>query len=175
MFSGSNSNASSAPAKEVDDRGPRIFTQDMKTKCWEQADWVIGRDPDRWRRDRFGHIVVAPLRSCYGPLCYEFDHRIPFAKGGKTSVDNCDILMTCVNRLKSAKVEFSDADIGDRCPRVFRQPNVAPRQLDLIEYALFGNVTRYENGKWVKTDPRGNGAAVDTPELSMGSWWPRNR
>jgi hypothetical protein len=34
----------------------RIFTRQMKQKCWEQAPIVPGRDPSRWRLDAVGII-----------------------------------------------------------------------------------------------------------------------
>jgi hypothetical protein len=29
------------------------------------------------------------LRGCHGSLCHEYDHIVPFSKGGKTEVSNC--------------------------------------------------------------------------------------
>lgn len=50
---------------------------------------MIGRNPDRWRLDALGNPVLKALRSCDGPLCYQFDHIIPHSKGGDTVVHNC--------------------------------------------------------------------------------------
>ena len=47
------------------------------------------RDPKRWRLDPLGNPVFYTLRGCYGALCHEYDHIIPFSKGGKTNVANC--------------------------------------------------------------------------------------
>jgi len=50
---------------------------------------MIGRDPSRWRLDAVGNPVARALTSCMSPLCHEYDHIIPFSKGGKTEVSNC--------------------------------------------------------------------------------------
>lgn len=51
---------------------------------FRQAPILIGRDPERWRLDAVGNPVLKPLKSCDGPLCYQFDHIIPHSKGGDT-------------------------------------------------------------------------------------------
>ena len=42
---------------------------------------IPGRDPDRWRYDAVGNVVCRALSACDGPLCHEYDHIHPFAKG----------------------------------------------------------------------------------------------
>ena len=81
----------------------RIFTKAQKDICWNNAPAVPGRDPARWRIDAVGNPVIYTLRGCHGSLCHEYDHIVPFSKGGKTEVSNCQILQTGVNRFKSDK------------------------------------------------------------------------
>ena len=57
--------------------------------CWNNAASIPGRDPKRWKYDPVGNPVVYVLRGCHGALCHEYDHIVPFSKGGKTVVDNC--------------------------------------------------------------------------------------
>ena len=53
---------------------------------------MLGRDLDRWRLDAVGNPVFKKNVNCYGHLCYEYDHIVPFSKGGETTVDNCQLL-----------------------------------------------------------------------------------
>ncbi|GLJ50350.1 hypothetical protein SUGI_1072840 [Cryptomeria japonica] len=43
--------------EEESEYNPRAFPYHVKQACWEKADKVKGRDPDRWRRDPLGNIV----------------------------------------------------------------------------------------------------------------------
>ena len=70
----------------------RIFTKAQKDICWNNAPTIPGRDPTRWRLDAVGNPVMYILRGCHGSLCHEYDHIVPFSKGGKTEVANCQIL-----------------------------------------------------------------------------------
>lgn len=117
----------------------RIFTKHMKTACWNKAPPVPGRDPTRWRLDPSGNIVSALLRGCMGCLCHEYDHIQPFSKGGPTTIENCQILQTRVNRMKGN---------DDDDPEMQRKYSCAKRwteqELDVIEMALYGDVSRPE-------------------------------
>jgi len=76
-----------------DEKGEqRIFTKAQKDLCWNNAVSIPGRDPKRWKYDPIGNPVVYVLRGCHGALCHEYDHIVPFSKGGKTTVENCQIL-----------------------------------------------------------------------------------
>ncbi|XXG45397.1 hypothetical protein AAC387_Pa02g0488 [Persea americana] len=90
------------PNKEEKER-PRFFDAKAKALCWQKADVVPGRHPERWRKDAAGNIVCKRFWNCQGCLCYEYDHIIPFSKGGESTVENCQILQTRVNRYKSNK------------------------------------------------------------------------
>ena len=70
----------------------RIFSKLQKDLCWNKAATVPGRDPERWRYDAVGNPVLYTLRGCKGAICHEYDHIVPFSKGGKTVVSNCQIL-----------------------------------------------------------------------------------
>lgn len=72
--------SSSHPNKEEKER-PRFFDAKAKALCWQKADVVPGRHPERWRKDAAGNIVCKRFWNCQGCLCYEYDHIIPFSKG----------------------------------------------------------------------------------------------
>ena len=59
---------------------PRSFPYSVKQKCWEKAERVKGRDPDRWRRDVLGNTLFRKLVGCPGCLCHDYDHILPYSK-----------------------------------------------------------------------------------------------
>ncbi|XP_058083272.1 uncharacterized protein LOC131231171 isoform X2 [Magnolia sinica] len=90
---------------------PRSFPHSVKQQCWDKAEKIKGRDPDRWRRDALGNTVFRKLVGCPGCLCHDYDHIIPFSKGGKSSLENCQVLQATVNRSKGNRMEISKADL----------------------------------------------------------------
>ena len=66
---------------------------------------------------------------------------MPYSKGGKTVVDNWQILQTCVNRFKSDKTHYTDQQLS-MTSKVWRMTD---DEMDLIEFAIYGNVSeRYK-------------------------------
>lgn len=59
---------------------PRSFPYSVKQQCWEKAEKIKGRDPERWRRDAVGNIVFRKLVGCAGCLCHDYDHIVPYSK-----------------------------------------------------------------------------------------------
>ncbi|KAL3830647.1 hypothetical protein ACJIZ3_019449 [Penstemon smallii] len=117
---------------------PRFFDSKAKKACWDKAKKVPGRDPERWRIDAAGNLVCKRLHTCEGCLCFEYDHIIPFSKGGESMEDNCQILQTRVNRLKSNKNDLDQRSLnGYSCDIKFTD-----EQLDVIEMAVYGSVIR---------------------------------
>lgn len=120
---------------------PRLFDKMVKNLCWANADIVPGRHPERWRKDAAGNIVCKRFRNCNGCLCFEYDHIIPFSKGGESTIENCQILQTRVNRFKSDKQEADKTLLrGYSCDIKFTD-----KQLDIIEMAVYGDVIRPGN------------------------------
>ena len=74
---------------EDEHKNARIFTRAQKDVCWNMSTKIQGRDPARWRYDPVGNPLLHALRGCHGALCHEYDHIVPFSKGGKTVVENC--------------------------------------------------------------------------------------
>jgi hypothetical protein len=122
-------------------RGRRSFTEAQRKAAWERAKPVPGRDPERWRYDVYGNPVLRPLHGCLGCFCYEFDHRVPYSLGGATSLDNCDILQTRINRLKSNALE--GVNISREQIRQYACEDVSNViDMDAIEFAVYGDVRR---------------------------------
>ncbi|CAM6126212.1 unnamed protein product [Calypogeia fissa] len=115
----------------------RIFDEKLRNLCWQKADVVPGRHPERWRKDVAGNIVCRRLTRCEGCLCHEYDHIQPYSKGGETDVTNCQVLQSRVNRLKSNRDPGRDGLRQFSCDLKFTD-----KELDVIEMAVYGNVER---------------------------------
>ncbi|GAB4845467.1 hypothetical protein Ancab_038875 [Ancistrocladus abbreviatus] len=78
------------------DPNPRSFPHSVKQQCWEKAEKVKGRDPACWRKDPLGNIVFRKLVGCPGCLCHDYDHIVPYSKGGKSTLENCQVLQVVI-------------------------------------------------------------------------------
>lgn len=117
---------------------PRIFPHSVKQQCWEKAEKVKGRDPDRWRRDPLGNVLFRKLVGCPGCLCHDYDHIIPYSKGGKSTLENCQVLQATVNRSKGNRTQLSKTELIQKSSYC----RVSGRDMDLLELSAFGNVRR---------------------------------
>ena len=124
----------------------RFFTWTEKEECWSRAPFMYGRDPDRWRLDAYGNPVNKFMKGCFGVFCYEYDHIVPFSKGGLSTVDNCQILNTYLNRVKSNRTNLGYVEFKKGLPEFdWSEP-----ELDVVERAVFGNVSKPELGEYVR-------------------------
>ncbi|XP_054822078.1 uncharacterized protein LOC129320580 isoform X2 [Prosopis cineraria] len=117
---------------------PRSFPYSVKQQCWDKAEKIRGRDPDRWRRDALGNIVFRKLVGCPGCLCHDYDHIVPYSKGGKSTLENCQVLQATVNRSKGNRTEMTKAELIQKSSYC----RVSGRDMDLLELSAFGNVHR---------------------------------
>lgn len=99
---------------------------------------VKNRDPDRWKYDITGNIIFKPFTNCKGALCYHYDHIIPYSKGGKTELANCQILQSSLNQKKSNKIltreELEDLSL--------RNIYLTQKEMDFLEETFYGNVNK---------------------------------
>ncbi|XP_010274087.1 PREDICTED: uncharacterized protein LOC104609461 [Nelumbo nucifera] len=138
MSSPRHSNSSVSDNKE---ERPRFFDAKTKALCWAKASVVPGRHPERWRYDAAGNIVCKRFCNCQGCLCFEYDHIVPYSKGGESIAENCQILQTRVNRFKSDKAVVDRTELeGFSCDVKFTD-----KELDIIEMAVYGDVLRPGN------------------------------
>lgn len=139
---------------------PRFFDLEARKKCWAKAEKVPGRDPERWRKDVAGNIVGKRFHRCLGCLCFEYDHIVPFSKGGDSVSENCQILQTRVNRSKADKVAIGTTQLkGYSC-----DINFSDEDLDKIEMAVYGDIKRSDNQ-----------CRVPTIDGIMGKYKPKKR
>ena len=59
----------------------RHFDEKARALCWQKAEVLKGRHPERWRKDSAGNVVCRKFTNCDGCLCHEYDHILPFSKG----------------------------------------------------------------------------------------------
>ncbi|XP_057479663.1 uncharacterized protein LOC130766938 isoform X5 [Actinidia eriantha] len=97
------------------DNNPRNLPYGVKQQCWENAEKIKGREPDRWRRDFLGNTVFRKLVGCPGCLFHEYDHIIPYSRGGKSTLENCQVLQATVSRSKGNRTEISREELIQRC------------------------------------------------------------
>lgn len=69
-----------SPDPSNSNSNPRSFPHSVKQQCWDKAEKIRGRDPDRWRRDPLGNVVFRKLVGCPGCLCHDYDHILPYSK-----------------------------------------------------------------------------------------------
>lgn len=75
------------------------------------------------------------MRGCDGCLCHEYDHIIPFSKGGRSVLENCQILQQRVNRFKGNEDDEPKKLHSYSCQKRFTSD-----ELDVVEMALYGDV-----------------------------------
>lgn len=126
---------------------PRIFPNYIKEQCWNKSKRVPGRDGSRWRYDAVGNPVMKQLRGCGGIFCHEYDHIYPFSKGGTSTLENCQILQTNVNRMKANQF-FSNDEIKKFSmlfPSTLKELNrfqIGEFEMDLAEELVYGNIKK---------------------------------
>jgi hypothetical protein len=125
----------------------RIFPFEVKEKCWNDSPIISNRDPNRWRLDALGNPVMKSLRGFQGIFCHEYDHIFPFSLGGTSTLDNCQILQTNINRKKGNQFFSNNMLIK------FKQPIpeslkkigincVDNRLMDIAEELVYGNINK---------------------------------
>ncbi|EPS70640.1 hypothetical protein M569_04118 [Genlisea aurea] len=117
---------------------PRSFPHSVKQQCWEKAEKVKGRDPDRWRRDALGNVVFRKFVGCRGCLCHDYDHILPYSKGGKSTLENCQVLQATANRSKGNQIDVSRSDLIKKSAYC----RITGRDMDLLELTSYGDLTK---------------------------------
>ncbi|XP_059290719.1 uncharacterized protein LOC132044245 isoform X3 [Lycium ferocissimum] len=115
---------------------PRSFPYSVKQQCWDKAEKVKGRDPDRWRRDPLGNTIFRKLVGCPGCLCHDYDHIVPYSKGGESTLENCQVLQATVNRSKGNRTDISKAELIQRSSYCRVSAQRIPDENNLIAKAV---------------------------------------
>ncbi len=73
-------------------RNTNIFGQPFKTSVidavWGKAHPIAGSDPDRFRKDSCGALMVKSSFGKDSQFGWEIDHILPISKGGKDNLPN---------------------------------------------------------------------------------------
>ena len=125
----------------------RIFPNYIKEQCWNKSPVIPGRDPSRWRYDAVGNPVMKQLRGCGGIFCHEYDHIFPFSKGGSSSLENCQILQTNVNRMKANQFYTNEEmkNFSMNYPSKLKEIGkfeIGEYEMDLTEELIYGNIKK---------------------------------
>ena len=73
-----------------------------KTRTWNALKSIPGKDPDVWRKDRYGNVVrYASYGTKKGKYAWELDHIKPKSKGGTDKPANLQALHRDENQKKS--------------------------------------------------------------------------
>lgn len=99
---------------------------------------ISNRDPERWRYDAAGNIVLKALKDCKGILCYKYTPIIPFSKGGEISLDNCHVLQS--NSAPSSQNNLLES--ASLLQAASHKLKLSEIEMDFIEEAVYGNVSR---------------------------------
>jgi len=78
------------------------------------------------------------LKGCSGSLCHEYDHIIPYSKGGETIIRNCQILQSVANRSKGNKTDIDTIKLQKSSIKV----KLSEYEMDLVEELIYGNVKK---------------------------------
>ncbi len=77
-----------------------------RNNAWNKANEVRGKDPEVWRRDKFGNLLRWGSYGTQGEFGWEVDHRFPRAKGGTDAPKNLQAIHWEENRKKSDKYPY---------------------------------------------------------------------
>ncbi|KAI3884542.1 hypothetical protein MKX03_020525 [Papaver bracteatum] len=139
MTSNSSTPTSTSPSKSNNNQEkPRFFDAKAKSLCWEKADLLIGRHPDRWRRDAVGNIISKRFDNCEACLCYKYDQIVPLSKGGEFTAENCQILQSRVYRYKSDEDNLNKSKLKRFSTHAANF--LTDKELDIIEVWVYGDV-----------------------------------
>ena len=144
-----NNNDNNINSKQVNNNNNqlRIFPFEIKEKCWNDSPIISNRDPNRWRLDALENPVMKALRGLQGIFSHEYDHIFPYSLGGTSTLDNCQILQTNINRKKGNQFYSNNILMG------FKQPIpeslkkigincVDNRLMDIAEELVYGNINK---------------------------------
>ena len=125
----------------------RIFPFEIKEKCWNDSPIISNRDPDRWRLDALGNPVMKALRGFQGIFCHEYDHIFPYSLGGTSTLDNCQILQTNINRKKGNQFYSNNElmNFKQKIPESLKKigiNNIDNQLMDIAEELVYGNIIR---------------------------------
>jgi 5-methylcytosine-specific restriction endonuclease McrA len=83
-----------------------MASQKQKEIAWDKADPILGKNPNLWRLDPYGHTIYKPAYGKEGDQGWQVDHKHPKSKGGTDNPRNLQALQTEENRKKGGKYPY---------------------------------------------------------------------
>ena len=83
-----------------------MATEYQKRVAWENAKKLRGKNPNLYRRDRFGNPIYKPAYGTQGEQGWEVDHSHAKAKSGTDSPRNLQAMQTKANRAKGKRYPY---------------------------------------------------------------------
>ena len=74
-----------------------------KDKVWKKGKKIPGKNPNLYRKDKFGNIMYKPSYGKNTKKGWEIDHSKPQSKGGTDHLNNLQPMNTKANRKKGNK------------------------------------------------------------------------
>jgi len=78
----------------------------QKRKIWNKGKKISGKNPDAWRKDKYGNVIRSGSYGTEGEFGWEIDHKKPKSKGGSDSLINKQPLHWLENRKKADKLNY---------------------------------------------------------------------
>ena len=88
-------------------------TRRLKEIAWDKPTPIPGKDPNLYRRDRFGNEIYKHSYGMQGPKSWEVDHSNPKSNGGTDSPRNLQAMQTRANRQKGDKYPYPGINSDD--------------------------------------------------------------
>lgn len=80
-----------------------VFTQKRIDQVWDKGEVIRGKNPDLYRRDKFGNIMYKPSYGKYSSMGWNIDHSKPQSKGGTDHLNNLQPMNSRANSSKNNK------------------------------------------------------------------------
>lgn len=77
--------------------------QDKKDDVWDKGSKIRGKNPDLYRKDKFGNEMYKPSYGKSSDKGWEIDHSKSQSKGGTDHLNNLQPMNTTANRQKGDK------------------------------------------------------------------------
>ncbi|KZV34259.1 hypothetical protein F511_21744 [Dorcoceras hygrometricum] len=85
-------------------------------------------------------------------------------QGGKSTLENCQVLQATVNRSKGNRTELSNSELIQKSAYC----RVSGRDMDLLELSAYGNVRRGQDSGGSPRDPRTEHCSINPTYVSRG-------
>ncbi|MCD8312962.1 MAG: HNH endonuclease [Bacteroidales bacterium] len=76
------------------------FSEEIKKEVWAKARTIEGFDPDMFRLDACGALIMYVRYGMINPYGWEIDHVFPQSLGGKDDIDNLRAMHYLNNKSK---------------------------------------------------------------------------